>query len=134
MSEEKILSKWDGVRYPEAERGLARVRTIVAIASGKGGVGKSSVAALVAATLAEQGYRVGVLDADVYGPSQPQLFGVEGYLPPAVAKGGVEWIVPAESMGVRVMSIGFFVAASNAMVWRGPMAGNALRQMIHQTL
>jgi ATP-binding protein involved in chromosome partitioning len=116
-----------------APDGLALVHKIVAIASGKGGVGKSSVAALVAATLAEQGYRVGVLDADVYGPSQPQLFGVEDYLPPAVSEGGVEWIVPAESMGVKVMSIGFFVGAGDAVVWRGPMAGGALKQLIHQT-
>jgi ATP-binding protein involved in chromosome partitioning len=117
-----------------APDGIARVHNIVAIASGKGGVGKSSVAAYVAATLAAQGWRVGVLDADIYGPSQPQLFGVEGYLPPAVSEGGVEWIVPAESMGVKVMSIGFFVGERDAVVWRGPMAGGALKQLIHQTL
>jgi ATP-binding protein involved in chromosome partitioning len=117
-----------------APDGLARVHKIVAIASGKGGVGKSSVAAYTAATLAEQGYRVGILDADVYGPSQSQLFGVEGYLPPAASDGGAEWIIPAESMGVKVMSIGFFIGAGDAVVWRGPMAGGALKQLIHQTL
>jgi ATP-binding protein involved in chromosome partitioning len=114
--------------------GLAGIHKIVAIASGKGGVGKSSVAAYTAATLAARGYRVGLLDADVYGPSQPQLFGVEGYLPPAVSEGGVEWMVPAESMGVKVMSIGFFIGADDALVWRGPMANGALKQLIHQTL
>lgn len=113
--------------------GVARVHKTVAIASGKGGVGKSSVAAFVAATLASQGYRVGLLDADIYGPSQPRLFGVEGFLPPAIIENGVEGIVPAESMGVKIMSIGFFVGESDAMVWRGPMAGSALKQMIHQT-
>lgn len=118
---------------PEPTGKIPGVKSIVAIASGKGGVGKSSVAAYLAATLAAQGYRVGILDADVYGPSQPQLFGVADYVPSALSEGGTEWMLPAESMGVKVMSIGFFIDPDAALVWRGPMANNALKQLIHQT-
>lgn len=118
---------------PEPTKEIPGVKKIIAIASGKGGVGKSSVAAYLAATLAAQGYRVGILDADIYGPSQPQLFGVEGYLPPAVNENGTDWMIPAESMGVKIMSIGFFIRPEDALVWRGPMATNALRQLLAQT-
>lgn len=118
---------------PEQTKEIAGVKKIIAIASGKGGVGKSSVAAYLAATLAAQGYRVGILDADIYGPSQPQLFGVEGYLPEAVSENGADRMLPAESMGVKIMSIGFFIRPENALMWRGPMATNALRQLITQT-
>ncbi len=114
-------------------RRLPGVAKIIAVASGKGGVGKSSVAAYLAATLASEGYRVGILDADIYGPSQPQLFGVANYLPPAGQEGETDLILPAESMGVKVMSIGFFIDPSDALVWRGPMATNALRQLMLQT-
>lgn len=114
----------------ESVGGLGDVGCVLVVASGKGGVGKSTVAAGLAMALAGGGYRVGVLDADIYGPSQPLLFGVGGYLP--VSEG--EMIVPAESVGgVRVMSIGFFISPSDALVWRGPMAVNALRQLIRQT-
>lgn len=118
---------------PEPDGRIPGVKNVIAIASGKGGVGKSSVAAYLAATLAAEGFRVGLLDADIYGPSQPQLFGVEGYLPPAVSENGAEWIIPAESMGVKIMSIGFFINPDDALVWRGPMANGALKQLIHQT-
>ena len=114
-------------------RRLPGVGKVMAVASGKGGVGKSTVAAYLAATLASEGFRVGILDADIYGPSQPQLFGVANYLLPAEQEGGTDLIVPAESMGVKVMSIGFFIDPSDALVWRGPMATNALRQLIRQT-
>jgi ATP-binding protein involved in chromosome partitioning len=119
---------------PEAAantRHLPEVGKVIAVASGKGGVGKSSVAAYLALALSSEGYNVGILDADIYGPSQPQLFGVSDYVP--VSEGDGELIVPAESMGVKVMSIGFFISQSDALVWRGPMAANALRQLIHQT-
>ena len=79
------------------------------------------------------GFRVGVLDADIYGPSQPKMFGVEGYMPEAVAEDGVDHIVPAESMDVKLMSIGFFIKPTDALLWRGAMAVSALKQMIHQT-
>ena len=111
--------------------GIARV---IAVASGKGGVGKSTVTANLAIALRNMGFRVGVLDADIYGPSQPKMFGVEGYMPEAVAEDGVDHIVPAEPMDVKLMSIGFFIPPGDALMWRGPMATNALRQMIHQTL
>lgn len=106
---------------------------IVAIASGKGGVGKSTVTANLAIALRNKGFRVGVLDADIYGPSQPKMFGVEGYLPEAVQQEGIDQILPAESMGVRLMSIGFFIKPDDALLWRGAMAVNALKQLIHQT-
>lgn len=117
----------------EPSRRLAGIERVIVVASGKGGVGKSTVAANLAVELVSQGYRVGVLDADIYGPSQPSLFGVEGYMPVAEGGEGSEMIVPAESGGVKIMSIGFFISPDDALVWRGPMAVNALRQLIRQT-
>jgi ATP-binding protein involved in chromosome partitioning len=114
-------TKWRGAKH------------IVAIASGKGGVGKSTVTAHLALALAARGLRVGVLDADIYGPSQPELFDVTGYMPVAKGDGADALIVPARSAGVEIMSIGFFISPSDALVWRGPMAVNALRQLIRQT-
>ncbi len=106
---------------------------VIAIASGKGGVGKSTVTANLAVALRNSGYRVGILDADIYGPSQPKMFGVEDYLPDAVREEGEDRIVPAESMGIELMSIGFFIKPTDALLWRGAMATNALKQLIHQT-
>lgn len=106
---------------------------IVAIASGKGGVGKSTVTANLAVALRNRGFRVGILDADIYGPSQPKMFGLEGYLPEAEQVDGQDIILPAEAMDMKIMSIGFFIKPSDALLWRGAMAVNALRQMIHQT-
>ena len=111
----------------------AGIRHILAIASGKGGVGKSTVTANLALTLRNMGYRVGILDADIYGPSQPKMFGVEGYLPDAERIDGEDCILPADAMGIKLMSIGFFIKPSDALIWRDAMATNALRQMIHQT-
>ena len=110
--------------------GIARV---IAVASGKGGVGKSTVTANLAVALNNLGYRVGILDADVYGPSQPKMFGLEGYVPEAEQEEGADYLLPAEARGIRIMSIGFFIKPSDALLWRGAMATNALRQMIHQT-
>lgn len=106
---------------------------VVAVASGKGGVGKSTVTANLAVALRNRGYRVGILDADIYGPSQPKMFGLEGYLPEAEQVDGQDIILPAEAMGIKLMSIGFFVKPDDALLWRGAMAVNALKQMIHQT-
>ena len=106
---------------------------MLAVASGKGGVGKSTVTANLALTLRNMGYRVGILDADIYGPSQPKMFGVEGYLPDAERIDGEDCILPADAMGIKLMSIGFFIKPSDALIWRDAMATNALRQMIHQT-
>ena len=110
------------------------VRRILAVSSAKGGVGKSTVTANLAVALSRLGYKVGILDADIYGPSQPMLFGVEDYRPEGEKKDGKDWILPAERFGIRIMSIGFFIDPADALMWRGPMATNALRQMIHQTL
>lgn len=106
---------------------------ILAVASGKGGVGKSTVTANLALILCNMGYRVGILDADIYGPSQPKMFGVEDYLPEAERIDGEDCILPADAMDIKLMSIGFFIKPSDALIWRDAMATNALRQMIHQT-
>lgn len=118
---------------PKTTTTTGGIAHVVAIASGKGGVGKSTVTANLAIALRNMGFRVGVLDADIYGPSQPRMFGVEGYLPDAVREEGADRIVPAESMDVRLMSIGFFIKPDDALLWRGAMAVSALKQMIHQT-
>ena len=112
---------------------LAGVGKVIAIASGKGGVGKSTVTSNLAIALARAGYRVGVLDADIYGPSQSKMFGVEGYMPDAVQIDGAEYIVPAVAWGVKVISIAMFIRPTDALLWRGSMANSALRQLIHQT-
>lgn len=108
---------------------LPGVKNIVAIASGKGGVGKSTVAANLAVALAKQGASVGLVDADIYGPSVPIMFDVEGERPFMREVDGRNMIVPVESYGVKLLSIGFFADTSQAIVWRGPMASKALNQM-----
>jgi ATP-binding protein involved in chromosome partitioning len=109
---------------------LPEVKHIVAIASGKGGVGKSTLTANLAAGLAKQGYTVGLIDADIYGPSMPTMFDVEGQRPNMVSVDGKSLIEPILSHGVKLLSIGFFTDPNNAVVWRGPMASKALTQMI----
>lgn len=119
---------------PERESTTRSVGKIIAVASGKGGVGKSTVTANLAVTLRNMGYRVGVLDADIYGPSQPKMFALEGYVPDAVQQDGMDYIVPAQSMDIELMSIGFFIRPTDALMWRGAMATNALKQLLHQTM
>ena len=109
------------------------VDSIIAISSAKGGVGKSTVTVNLAASLAKKGCKVGILDADIYGPSVPTMMDVEGYVPKAVKINDVSKIEPAESYGVKIMSIGFFTKLDQAVVWRGPMASKALNQMIFDT-
>lgn len=106
------------------------IQNIVAVASGKGGVGKSTVTANLAVTLAKMGFNVGVLDADIYGPSMPIMFNVEDEKPLAVNVGGKSKMKPIENYGVKILSIGFFTQPNQAVVWRGPMAAKALNQMI----
>jgi ATP-binding protein involved in chromosome partitioning len=108
---------------------LPKVKNIVAVASGKGGVGKSTTAVNLALALAAEGASVGILDADIYGPSQPMMMGIEGR--PESADG--KTMEPMENYGVQVMSIGFLVEADNPMVWRGPMVTQALEQLLRQT-
>ncbi len=111
---------------------LSGVRHIIGIASGKGGVGKSTVAVNLAVALARQGYKVGLADADVYGPSVPKMTGTEELMPDAFQEGDKEVIMPIEKYGVKWMSIGYFAKPEQALIWRGPMACNALKQMILQ--
>jgi len=115
---------------------LKSVGKIIAIASGKGGVGKSTVAVNLAVALARMGYRVGLADADVYGPSVPKMTGTEGVQPSAIegdgGESGFDLLLPVERYGVKWMSIGYFAAPDQALIWRGPMACNALKQMIMQ--
>ncbi len=106
------------------------IQNIVAVASGKGGVGKSTVTSNLAVTLAKMGFKVGVLDADIYGPSIPIMFDVEKERPLAVNIDGNSKMKPVENYGVKVLSIGFFTQPDQAVVWRGPMAAKALNQMI----
>lgn len=106
------------------------IQNIVAVASGKGGVGKSTVTANLAVTLAKMGFKVGILDADIYGPSMPIMFDVELERPMAVNIDGKSKMKPVENYGVKILSIGFFTQPNQAVVWRGPMAAKALNQMI----
>ncbi|MBF0693816.1 MAG: Mrp/NBP35 family ATP-binding protein [Flavobacterium sp.] len=106
------------------------IKNIIAVASGKGGVGKSTVTANLAASLAKMGFSVGVLDADIYGPSMPIMFDVEDQRPLSVMVDGKSKMKPVESYEIKILSIGFFTAPGQAVIWRGPMASKALNQMI----
>ena len=119
---------------PKLKTTTGGIAKVIAVASGKGGVGKSTVTANLAVTLRDMGYSVGILDADIYGPSMPKMFGVEGYTPQAILRDGQEYILPAETGGIKIASIGFFISPDDALIWRGPMATTALKQLLHQTL
>src|SRR5574344_643244 len=119
---------------PEVTQLLPQVKNIVGISSGKGGVGKSTVSANLAVALAKLGYKVGLLDADVFGPAMPKMFQVEDARPYAEKVDGREMIVPVEKYGVKLLSIGFFVDPDQATLWRGGMASNALKQLIGDAL
>jgi ATP-binding protein involved in chromosome partitioning len=112
---------------------LADIKNIIAVASGKGGVGKSTVAVNLAVSMAKTGASVGLIDADVYGPSLPIMFDLQGQRPAIKKVGDKDLIIPIEKHGVKLNSIGFFVSAEDALVWRGPMATSALKQLLSQT-
>jgi len=115
---------------PEVGKMLPQVKNIVAVSSGKGGVGKSTVSANLAIALARLGYKVGLLDTDIFGPSMPKMFKAEEARPYAVNVDGRDLIEPIEVYGVKLLSIGFFVSPETATLWRGGMASNALKQLI----
>ena len=128
----KINTKVEKPAHVKSIKGkpISGIDSIIAISSGKGGVGKSTVTANLAVTLAKMGCSVGVLDADIYGPSMPTMFDMEGKRPLSVNVDGKSKMAPIENYGVKVLSIGFFTQANQAVVWRGPMAAKALNQMI----
>ncbi|MDR0427131.1 MAG: Mrp/NBP35 family ATP-binding protein [Dysgonamonadaceae bacterium] len=128
-----ITAKAKQAPRPEPEKLLPQVKNIIAVSSGKGGVGKSTVSANLAVSLAQSGYKTGLLDADIYGPSIPKMFGEEEARPYMETFNGRELIVPVEKYGIKMLSIGFFVDKENALVWRGTMASNALKQLIADT-
>lgn len=124
----------EDVDAPKTEKPvpLKDVKHIIAVASGKGGVGKSTVTANLAVALAKLGYKVGLIDADVFGPSMPKMFGLEGYKPlGSTSEDGRELIEPAEKYGVKMLSMGFFIDPDSPAIWRGPMASNFLNQIIN---
>lgn len=129
----KVNVKVNAPAAPKNEikgKAIPGIKNIVAVASGKGGVGKSTVTANLAVTLAKMGFNVGILDADIYGPSVPIMFDVENEKPLAINVEGKSKMKPVENYGVKVLSIGFFTKPDQAVVWRGPMAAKALNQMI----
>jgi len=129
----KINTKVVAAAKPEQTikgKPIEGIENIIAVSSGKGGVGKSTITANLAVTLANMGCKVGVLDADIYGPSIPTMFDMEGARPMSVQVNGKSKMEPIENHGVKVLSIGFFTKPDQAVVWRGPMAAKALNQMI----
>ncbi|MDQ6470273.1 Mrp/NBP35 family ATP-binding protein [Flavobacterium sp. LHD-80] len=128
----KVNIKVEAKENPNEIKGKAipGIKNIIAVASGKGGVGKSTVTANLAVTLAKMGFKVGILDADIYGPSMPIMFDVENEKPISITVDGKSKMKPIESYEIKILSIGFFTAPSQAVIWRGPMAAKALNQMI----
>ena len=125
--------KVEASNQPKSEvkgKSISGIQNIVAVASGKGGVGKSTVTSNLAVTLSKMGFKVGILDADIYGPSIPIMFDVQNEKPLAVTIDGKSKMKPVENYGVKILSIGFFTKPDQAVVWRGPMAAKALNQMI----
>ena len=125
-----IETEFKSAPRPEVGKLLQQVKNIIAVSSGKGGVGKSTVSANLAIALARLGYKVGLLDTDIFGPSMPKMFGVEDARPSGVNKDGRQLIEPIEKYGVKLLSIGFFVNPDTATLWRGGMATSALKQLI----
>ncbi len=128
--EVEIHTKSRQAERPEPGKMLPQVKNVIAVSSGKGGVGKSTVAANLAVSLAKLGYKVGLLDADIFGPSVPKMFHMEAENIFAEMKEGRQVLIPALKYGIKILSIGFFVNPTTATLWRGGMASNALKQLI----
>lgn len=109
------------------------VKNIIVVASGKGGVGKSTIAANLAIALSREGHKIALVDADIYGPSLPRMFGIEDEQPDVTQLGDKDIIFPIERLGVKIMSIGFFIDRNQSLIWRGPMAANAVTQLFENT-
>lgn len=133
IDEIRVEPKLKVGKQPEKERAvLPGVLNIIAVSSGKGGVGKTTIAVNLAISLARRGLSVGLIDADVFGPSVPKMFNEEQYRPEVRREDNFDYIVPLQKYGVKVLSTGFFVDPSDAVIWRGPMASNFLKQLITQ--
>ena len=133
IKEIKVQPRINVLKHDVKEREvLPGVKNIIAVSSGKGGVGKTTIAVNLAIALARKGFSVGLLDADVYGPSVPRMFDAGDYHPEVVSENGTDRIIPLVKYGVKVLSTGFFVNPADAVVWRGPMASNFLKQLITQ--
>ena len=133
INEIKVIPKVIVGKHAEKQREiLPGVKNIIAVSSGKGGVGKTTIAVNLAISLARRGFSVGLLDADVYGPSVPKMFNEEKYRPEVRHENNTDHIIPLTKYGVKVLSTGFFVDPADAVIWRGPMASNFLKQLITQ--
>ncbi len=115
-------------------KAMEKVKNIIAVSSGKGGVGKSTVAANLAMAFVNKGYKVGLLDADIFGPSMPKMFGVEDARPEGEMLEGKQYILPVDQYGLKLLSIGFFVDPESAVIWRGAMASNGIKQLVNDTM
>jgi len=129
----RVIPRVEVPKHHEVERELLPgIKNIIAISSGKGGVGKSTIAVNLAIAISMKGFSVGLLDADIFGPSIPKMLNAENYRPDVIRKNGKDLIVPLERYGLRILSTGFFVSPSEAVIWRGPMASGFLKQLMDQ--
>lgn len=129
----QIVDQLKSVQFNAPIKPLGKVKNIIAVASGKGGVGKSTVAANLAVGLAKTGAKVGLLDADLYGPSAPIMFGLQDIQPATFERDGKVYIQPVEKYGIKIISLGFFIDPKKALIWRGAMATSALNQLINDS-
>jgi ATP-binding protein involved in chromosome partitioning len=132
QAEISMKTALNSVAAEESMNILGSVKNIIAIASGKGGVGKSTVAANLALAFGNSGAKVGLIDADIFGPSIPKMFGVENEKPGVIKRDGKDMVVPVQKYGIKILSIGFFINAEDATIWRGPMASNAFKQLLSE--